>query len=66
MTASCPFTDLLAGHALDALDNGISIRALQGQLGHADVKTTANYLTMADSDRRAAYQKWQGVSRGDQ
>jgi integrase len=48
-------------HALDALEAGISIRALQGQLGHADVKTTANYLNMTDSDRRAAYQKWQGV-----
>jgi len=42
-------------HAVQALKAGISLRALQQNLGHSKIKTTAIYLTMGIEDRKETY-----------
>lgn len=42
------------GYAVNTLGQGVPINAVQGQLGHANLDSTAIYLQLADADRERA------------
>lgn len=53
------------GHAVHALRSpDITLRDLQGQLGHESLEQTEKYLEMMDEDRKRAYSSF-GAHRGD-
>lgn len=54
------------GHAIYCIQNGMDIRTLQQQLGHADLGTTATYLQFAVNDRKKAYDKVFGEKPNNQ
>jgi len=43
-------------YATHSIRRGIDLAIIQRQMGHADIATTAIYLAVEDSERRAAYQ----------
>lgn len=46
-------------HAVHALKSGVPVRAVQKQLGHADISTTMQYLRLIDDDVAEAYQAFE-------
>ncbi len=43
------------GHAVHALKQGVDVRSVQKQLGHADISTTMRYLDLIEDDVKMAY-----------